>query len=370
MPTDSVGGLHSTWGMASLSAPLVDAFSPARVSATSQQSAETPSDAARMTLGVYKRKVDDIAREFFTSEDFEEAHTAVHELGAPFFRFELVKRAVALSLDRDDRSRELTSRLLSSLHGAHLLPIEEIAKGFERLLEAQDDLALDCPDARRHLTTFLARAVYDEILFPAFLNQPAINELGGDTVYNAKVLLTLPHAARRLEHAWGAAGAEDVSELKQAVKTTVEEYLETEDADEVVRVLPTLGGPHFGHELTKRVLVLSLERGERERELALRLLSSLVKQQALSQGQATRGFRRVREDLGDIALDVPAARSLFDRLVERATALHVIPEGVDLTPRFLSSKQAEAAEGSAPASSAAAGGGGGGGGSAGATTSD
>lgn len=70
-----------------------------------------------------------------------------------------------------------------------LLSAAHIAKGFERLLEAADDLAIDAPQAKHMIATFLARAVIDEIVAPAFLNNPKVVSLGGEVIDHAKRML-------------------------------------------------------------------------------------------------------------------------------------------------------------------------------------
>ena len=48
---------------------------------------------------------------------------------------------------------------------------EQVSKGFSKLLNSADDLALDIPDAVDVLALFVARAVVDEILPSAFLTK-------------------------------------------------------------------------------------------------------------------------------------------------------------------------------------------------------
>ena len=60
------------------------------------------------------------------------------------FNYELVKRSIAMSLDRSGRERELISKLLSSLY-PKLLTSDDVDKGFERLLEIVDELQVDVP---------------------------------------------------------------------------------------------------------------------------------------------------------------------------------------------------------------------------------
>jgi programmed cell death protein 4 len=70
--------------------------------------------------------------------------------------------------------------------------LEIAGKGFERLFENIDDIALDVPDCRAVVAKFLARAVADEILPPAYLNDSYVNSLAGDVIVEAKVCAPTP----------------------------------------------------------------------------------------------------------------------------------------------------------------------------------
>ena len=71
-------------------------------------------------------------------------------------------------MDKNDREKEQASSLLSALYADVIAP-EQMAKGFSKLLESVEDLSLDIPDAVELLSLFLARAVVDDILPPAYL---------------------------------------------------------------------------------------------------------------------------------------------------------------------------------------------------------
>jgi len=60
---------------------------------------------ASMTLPEYKKEVEKFLEEYFSSGDTEEWKRCVMELNCPEYSYELVKRAVSMSLDRDDRER-------------------------------------------------------------------------------------------------------------------------------------------------------------------------------------------------------------------------------------------------------------------------
>ena len=149
-----------------------------------------------MPLAAFKARIADALKEYFVSEDLEEMTRSVSELDAKVYHYELVKRAISMSLDGKERERELVSRLLSSLYPT-LLSTADVGKGFERLFETVDDLQVDVPSAVRDIATFLARAVVDEILPPSFLSDPLVVGLGGEMVEHAKLLLSRDHMGAR-----------------------------------------------------------------------------------------------------------------------------------------------------------------------------
>lgn len=98
----------------------------------------------------------------------------ITNLRAPAYLYELVKRSINMSFDRNDRERELISQFLSIAY-PDLLSSSTLGKGFERLFEQIDELVKDSPKARNMLTIFLARAVVDEILPPSYLMDPVVS---------------------------------------------------------------------------------------------------------------------------------------------------------------------------------------------------
>lgn len=68
------------------------------------------------------------------------------------------------------REHEMAANLLSRLYH-EVIQADQMQKGFKRLLASVDDLKLDVPAAEDDLALFLARAVVDDILPPAFLQK-------------------------------------------------------------------------------------------------------------------------------------------------------------------------------------------------------
>ncbi len=72
------------------------------------------------------------------------------------------------------------------------------------LLQRVEDLSLDVPDILRLLAAFVARAVVDEVIPPAFLVRAdlAESDLGSQVVQLSQSWLDQKHAATRISYVW------------------------------------------------------------------------------------------------------------------------------------------------------------------------
>merc|ERR550514_2085848 len=66
-----------------------------------------------LTLSEFKRQTIAAIEELFSSGDLDECLRRVRELRCPDYHFEFVKRAISMSLDRNQKERELASQLLA-----------------------------------------------------------------------------------------------------------------------------------------------------------------------------------------------------------------------------------------------------------------
>lgn len=100
-----------------------------------------------LTLPEFKIRLMESLREYFDSADGDEVIRSIEELKSKEYHPEVVKKAISLSLDEGPRERELVSRLLTLLHPTPLSD-EDMAAGFEKLLDSLEDLSIDIPDAK------------------------------------------------------------------------------------------------------------------------------------------------------------------------------------------------------------------------------
>jgi hypothetical protein len=310
---------------AELAAQLMEAEAEAVAASTAHD--------AELARPMYKKRVEEILTEFWSSQDMDEAVKLFRDMEFPSLRPEISKRLLLLSLDRSDTDREMASRLLSALYG-DVLTMLHIAKGFAMLFVLGPDLETDSPGAVGTLAKFLARAVVDEVLPPSFLMDPDVASAGGPIVEEAKALLSVRHAAARMEHVWGATAAAPVSELKDQVRMMVLELFDTSNVKEFERCVRDLHSPAFHHEVVKRLVVSAVARGDAERALASRALKHLGSAGLglVSETQAEHGFRRVMAELSDLSLDVPDAPQVVEALLEQAREDGALNAAADVTP--------------------------------------
>lgn len=277
-----------------------------------------------LTLAEFKRRVTEALEEYFSSEDAAELVHTIRELRCPEFAYEVVKRSVSLAMDRKERERELVSRFLSSAY-PDLLSTDDVGKGFERLFELMDELELDAPGAADITAAFLARAVNDDVLPPAFLVDPMVVRIGGDVVSKTKRLLCREHQGSRVERIWGPGDGRPVSELKVSINQLLAEFLLSKQLSEAERCVRELGVPHFHWWLVKRAVALAADKDGEEQEAMLHLLVHLHREEVLSTAQVQQGFMNLKETLPDLALDCPRAGEVVEWFHQRAVVDGVLP---------------------------------------------
>ncbi|KAI9108884.1 hypothetical protein K1719_020189 [Acacia pycnantha] len=272
-------------------------------------------------LDEFKKAVVSTIEEYFSTGDVDLAASDLRELGSSEYYPYFIKRLVSMAMDRHDKEKEMASVLLSALYADVISPAQ-IRDGFFMLLESADDLAVDILDAVDILALFLARAVVDDILPPAFLTRAkkALPESskGVQVIQTAeKSYLSAPHHAELVERRWGGSTHITVEEVKKKISDLLKEYVGSGDTVEACRCIRELGVSFFHHEVVKRALVVAMENRSAESSM-LKLLREAAEEGLISSSQMVKGFSRLVEGLDDLALDIPSAKTLFHSLVPRA----------------------------------------------------
>mmetsp|Transcript_99022 Transcript_99022/g.285740 ORF Transcript_99022/g.285740 Transcript_99022/m.285740 type:complete len:438 (-) Transcript_99022:161-1474(-) len=272
-----------------------------------------------LTLSEFKLQVQECVHEYFDSCDTDEVIQTIEELQCQEFHPDVVKKVISISLDKHPRERELVSRLLTCLHPTPLSDAD-METGFNILLDSLDDLTTDVPDARTMIANFLARAVVDEVLPPAYLSEQNNQRPGEIVIEKAISLLTREHSTARLERVWGPGDGRPVDELKVAMDQLLQEYLLSRELDECARCVKELDSAHYMHELVKRGVKIAMEQDGKDSatqhekssiDAMAALFGFLVKNAIISEYQVKKGVDRLHRILDDLKLDVPTAPTLL-----------------------------------------------------------
>ncbi|KAL0417289.1 UNVERIFIED_CONTAM: ma3 domain-containing translation regulatory factor 1 [Sesamum latifolium] len=172
-------------------------------------------------LDEYKKAVVSLVEEYFTTGDVDVAASDLRELGSSEYHPYFIKRLVSMAMDRHDKEKEMASVLLSALY-ADVIMAAQISQGYFMLLESADDLAVDILDAVDVLALFIARAVVDDILPPAFITRASKmlpeSSKGFQVLQTAeKSYLSAPHHAELVERRWGGSTHLSVDEVKKKI---------------------------------------------------------------------------------------------------------------------------------------------------------
>lgn len=271
----------------------------------------------------YKKKATIIVEEYFATDDVVATMSEVREIGKPEYSYYFVKKLVSMSMDRHDKEKEMAAILLSALY-ADIIHPSQVYKGFTKLIESADDLIVDIPDTVDILALFIARAVVDDILPPAFLKKQIANlpndSKGAEVLKKAeKSYLTAPLHAEIIERRWGGSKNTSVDDVKARINNFLKEYVVSGDKTEAFRCIKDLNVPFFHHEIVKRALIMAMERRQAETPL-LDLLKEAAEEGLINTSQMSKGFTRLIETVDDLSLDIPNARGILQQLMSKAAS--------------------------------------------------
>uniref|UniRef100_A0A7N0RFE3 MI domain-containing protein n=1 Tax=Kalanchoe fedtschenkoi TaxID=63787 RepID=A0A7N0RFE3_KALFE len=102
-----------------------------------------------------KDKISKLLEEYESGGVITEAIQCIRDLGMPFFNHEVVKKALVMAMEK--KNNRLLDLLQESFNEG-LITTNQMTKGFTRIQDALDDLALDIPDAQEKLKSFIEQA--------------------------------------------------------------------------------------------------------------------------------------------------------------------------------------------------------------------
>ncbi|KAI3807466.1 hypothetical protein L1987_23395 [Smallanthus sonchifolius] len=271
----------------------------------------------------YKKKASIIVEEYFATDDVISTANELKDLEMPSYNYYFVKKLISMAMDRHDKEKEMAAVLLSSLY-ADVVDPRQVYMGFLKLVESADDLIVDIPDTVDVLALFIARAVVDDILPPAFLKKEMgalpDSAKGIDVIKRAeKGYLSAPLHAEIVERRWGGSRLKTVEDVKAKIDNLLVEYALSGDKKEAIRCINDLKVPFFHHEIVKRAIIMAMERKKAEGKL-LDFLKTASEECLINSSQISKGFTRIIDMIDDLSLDIPNAKELLQSLISKAAS--------------------------------------------------
>ncbi|MBA0735515.1 hypothetical protein Gogos_019358 [Gossypium gossypioides] len=244
-----------------------------------------------VTVEEMKKKIADLLREYVESGDTFEACRCIRELGVSFFHHEVVKRALVLAMEIQT-AEPFMLKLLKEAAEEGLISSSQMVKGFARLAESLDDLALDIPSAKTLFQSIVPKAISLGWLDASFMKSSCTD---------------------------GEAQNEDkkLNQYKKEIVTIIHEYFLSDDIPELIRSLEDLGLPEYNPIFLKKLITLAMDRKNREKEMASVLLSALHIE-IFSTEDIANGFVMLLESAEDTALDILDASNELALFLARA----------------------------------------------------
>ncbi|KAM0949099.1 putative programmed cell death protein [Dioscorea sansibarensis] len=322
-PKKGGSGGKGTWG-GKLDVETDPYLDPSDPNYDSNEEKNQLADAKTLSdIDKFKKKATIIIEEYFTTDDIMSAANELKDLRQPSYHYYFVKKLVSMAMDRHDKEREMAAVLLSTIYVEVIEP-SHIYLGFSKLVESSDDLYVDIPDAVDILALFIARAVVDDILPPAFLTKQ-LNSLpegskGIEVIKRAeKGYLSAPLHSEVILRRWGESKNLTVEDVKIKINNLLVEYVSSGDKVEACRCIKDLKVPFFHHDIIKRALILAMEKRAAEGRI-LDLLRVAADEGIINSSQISKGFNRLIDTIDDLILDIPSARDLLQSLISKAAS--------------------------------------------------
>ena len=111
-----------------------------------------------------KVAIDQLLTEYLLSREILEASRCIKELHVPHFHYEIVKRAVVLSLERSEDDQLAVSTLFVHLAEIKMFSSQQFVLGFQKIFSIMSDLILDTPNALAIANKFVNMAIQEKLV--------------------------------------------------------------------------------------------------------------------------------------------------------------------------------------------------------------
>mmetsp|Transcript_6868 Transcript_6868/g.6169 ORF Transcript_6868/g.6169 Transcript_6868/m.6169 type:complete len:404 (+) Transcript_6868:150-1361(+) len=116
-----------------------------------------------------------------------------------------------------------------------------------------------------------------------------------------------------------------LSKYKRIIESLISDFFQHGDMNELVNSVQEIECPEYSYELVKRIINMSLDKSDRERELVSKFLYySTAECDLLSINIIGKGFERLFEIIDEIEKDCPASRTMISKYLARCVLDEVL----------------------------------------------
>ncbi|CAG9316377.1 unnamed protein product [Blepharisma stoltei] len=267
------------------------------------------------TLQEAKLLIIDILKEYFATgvnegvKDYLKRDLNI--LYGPF----VIRKAIELAIERDNREKELCSRLLGEISG--ICQPNTFVEAFDDTLRNIRETSIDVPSAPELIAKFIARAMADDCLPANYIIDSELSTIEENSIeltvlLQAQRLINHREAYTTLQSVWGPQ-VENLNDYQRQFDTIIREFLDSKDHRNAKECLKELCCPHYMHEFVRKSIKLVMDKSEQDQEEVLQLILALKREGVILETQVQQGIERIEQNLGDLRLDVPKADEILGK---------------------------------------------------------
>lgn len=309
----------------------------------------------KMPLKQYKQLIYPIINEYFVSNDVDELINSLEEINEPHYIYEFIEKLITISLDYNNKEKELVSTLLSNFY-PDIFSMYNISKAFEILIKKMKRIQLDFPNIEEILIKYISRCIVDEVLSPSFLLDPNIIKLNRSLNKKIRNFLTQKFIIKKCENIWNVENnpenLNNLSHINKIIDNYYIEYFLINDVNDLVANIKELNMVYYLHEIVKRGIVIAISRNYRksnlinknnksestdsiptstnanegEIHLLIEFFKRLTTENYLTEYQLKKGLEKVLDKLNDMVLDSPYCKEIFVILLKKLKSEKILEQ--------------------------------------------
>jgi hypothetical protein len=272
----------------------------------------------------FKNSVHAAMVDYFKCLNLKQLEEDIVELNMPTYHHEIVNEAIITSMDFSQEERKLVGKMFQYLLKQGVLIDEDIQHGVALSVGQVDELSqTDVPFSKAYFVRILADCVKEEVVSADLVKKFRTLHYGGWVGESAfqEILHCTPEYSRKI---WGCDKQSTLTSLLEEINTSIDEYFDSRDAEEVARIVGEL---HLTRDLDvffiKQVILKSMEKNKFAEGLQVLLHLQNV---YWTREDFETAIEAIRNEENDLVLDFPAIHTAVEVMIFKCRELNLISD--------------------------------------------